>query len=876
MELKNYQKQTLAKLAAFLAEAKVIGCGAAFANQQEAKGYAREYAPLSGMEDVPYVCLRLPTGGGKTLLGSYIVKLAAANFLEREFPFVLWLVPTDTIRQQTLKTLNDVRHPNREALTEAFGHNVRVYDITEFARLRPQDVTGAVNIFVATFAALRVEDKKNRKVYDYHEALVPCFRDIPKQPYFDETKYGYQTFRNLLAYIRPLVIIDEAHNHKSDLSMEVLERLRPSAVVELTATPANNPKKPAQNSNVLYTVSASELKAEEMIKLPITLTEHETWEDAAESAVQQRNRLETLAVGEPDYIRPIALFQAESKDKDVTAETVRAYLVNEAHIPEEQIAVATGEKHELDGVNLLSRDCPIRYVITVQALKEGWDCPFAYVFCSLAKVHSPKDAEQLLGRVLRMPYAKRREVAELNEAYANVAVSEWMEAAGKIRDNLLGMGFEDAEADTALQYKQPKLPGLEDAEKTTLSFQSSEAPNMGALEKIFRETAEPDNLFDTPPKTQVEELPDGKFSVTMKDVTPETLEALTKQAGKVFAKKENRETLKRAARQGAAFSRPKSPLERGVKFSVPQLCLDFGEGVGVCAATTMDFLAEDWAIADEEPILSSFAFDLQKHVYEFDVMGHRVTEKLVSTQGDALFSEGETNWTEIDLIGWLARRTLPTDLTYDDLLEYVRRVVNWLRGTKGAPLSDLVRLRFKLEKLLAERIDACREAATEKGMQGMLFGERAAVRVTPDVAMTFGEAYPAKAFYRGAKRFSKHFYPLIGDMNSEEEQCAQYIDANPNVETWVRNIEKEPSYSFWLPTHTDNFYPDFVAKLKNGLICVIEYKGAHLASNDDTKEKDMLGRLWADKSGGQCRFLMATAKDEQGRDLAAQVREILN
>ncbi|MBR1553206.1 MAG: DEAD/DEAH box helicase family protein, partial [Schwartzia sp.] len=514
-------------------------------------------------------------------------------------------VPTDTIRQQTLKTLEDVRHPNREALTEAFGHNVRVYDITEFTRLRPQDVTGAVNIFVATFAALRVEDKKNRKVYDYHEALAPCFRDIPKQPYFDETQYGYQTFRNLLAYIHPLVIIDEAHNHKSDLSMEVLERLRPSAVVELTATPANNPKKPANNSNVLYKVSASELKAEEMIKLPITLVEHQTWEDAAESAVQQRNRLEKLAAGEPDYIRPIALFQAENKDKDVTAETVREYLVNEAHIPEEQIAVATGEKHELDGVNLLARDCPIRYVITVQALKEGWDCPFAYVFC------------------------------------------------------------------------------------------------------------------------------------------------------------------------------------------------------------------------------------------------------------------------------WLAQHTLPMDLTYNDLLEYVRRVVTWLQTTKGAPLSDLVRLRFKLEKLIAERIGTCREAAMKSGMQGALFGEDAAVRVTPDVAMAFGEAYPAKAFYRGAKRFSKHFYALIGDMNSEEEQCAQYIDANPNVETWVRNIEKEPLYSFWLPTHTDNFYPDFVAKRKDGVVCVIEYKGAHLATNDDTKEKDMVGTLWAKESGGLCRFLMATAKDGEGRGLAAQVREIL-
>lgn len=868
MELKNYQKQTLAKLAAYLTEAKVIGSEAAFQNQQDAPGYPTKYAPIPNLEGVPYVCLRLPTGGGKTLLGSYIIKLAAANYLEQEYPFVLWLVPTDTIRQQTLKTLNDVRHPNREALTAAFGNNVRVYDITEYTRLRRQDVTGAVNIFVATFASLRVKDKNGRKVYDYHEALEPCFRDIPKQPYFDETQYGVVTFRNLLAYIRPLVIIDEAHNHASPLSAEVLERVRPSAVVELTATPADN-------SNVLYKVSASELKAEEMIKLPITLTEHQTWEDAAESAVQQRNRLEKLAAGEPDYIRPIALFQAENKDKDVTVEKVREYLVNEAHIPEEQVAVATGEKHELDGVDLLSRDCPIRYVITVQALKEGWDCPFAYVFCSLARVHSAKDAEQLLGRVLRMPYARRRQVAELNEAYANVAVSEWMEAAGKIRDNLLGMGFEDVEADTAIHYKQPKLPGL-DTGKTTVRFQVSDAPDKDAMNEILTESSdEAEGLFASMPQTNVKITQDGKYEVTITDVSTEALEALAERSEKVFAKKKDQKALRDAVKRRVPVTRPQSPSERDETISVPQLCLDFGAGVGVVPATPMDFLPEDWQITDSEAVLPSFQINIQKHVYEFDVMGHKVTEKLLDTQSETLFS-GETNWTETELVGWLTRRTLPMDLTFADLAEYVRRVVVWLQNEKRAPLADLVLLRFKLEKLLTERIDICRDKAMETGMQGVLFGEEVAVRVTPDVAMTFsGEAYPVKTAYRGAKQFSKHFYPLIGDMNSEEVKCAQYIDGNPNVETWVRNIEKEPQHSFWLPTHKQRFYPDFVAKLKSGVVCVIEYKGEPLATNADTKEKDMIGTLWAEKGGEMCRFLMATKKDEQGRDLAAQVREIL-
>ena len=54
------------------------------------------------------------------------------------------------------------------------------------------------------------------------------------------------------------------------------------------------------------------------------------------------------------------------------------------------------------------RNCPVEYVITVEALKEGWDCSFAYVFCSVSRIQSATDVEQLLGRVMRMPYAKRR------------------------------------------------------------------------------------------------------------------------------------------------------------------------------------------------------------------------------------------------------------------------------------------------------------------------------------------------------------------------------------------------------------------------------------------------------------------------------------
>jgi type III restriction enzyme len=234
-----------------------------------------------------------------------------------------------------------------------------------------------------------------------------------------------------------LVIVDEAHNNTSSLSVEVLQRVNAACVVEFTATPADD-------SNILHNVSATELKAEEMIKLPIRLTPHTNWDEAVRDSVLTRQRLHDIAVKDKAYIRPIVLFQAEEKGKDIIKEVLLKHLVEQEKIPRERIAVVTGDQKELDGINLFSPDCKIDFVVTVEALKEGWDCSFAYVFCSVATVHSKKDVEQILGRVLRMPYATRRaepEFKELNRAYAHVSRTSWPNAVQQLHDRLVDMGF---------------------------------------------------------------------------------------------------------------------------------------------------------------------------------------------------------------------------------------------------------------------------------------------------------------------------------------------------------------------------------------------------------------------------------------------------
>lgn len=858
LKLKEYQKRTMSKLADFLELAKIKGIECAFNETQEAAGYATEYAPLPGLENVPYVCLRLPTGGGKTLLSSHSVSIVSKSFLDKEFPCVIWLVPTDIIRKQTLEVLKNTRHPNREILENQFEGKVRVYDISDFALLRPQDMHEYVNIFVATFAAFRVNTTDGRKVYAHNEELESHFSGMLNEDYFEKNDNGTlkYSFANILAYLRPIAIIDEAHNHKSKLSVEVMQRLRPSAIIEFTATPDIN-------SNVLYKVSASELKAEDMIKLPIRLAEHHSWEDAVTCAIQSRERLEELAEQEKSYIRPIALFQAESIDKDITVEIIYKYLIEQEEIPESQIAIATGSEKGLDGVNLFDPSCPIRYVITVQALKEGWDCSFAYVFCSIAKVQSSKDAEQLLGRVMRMPYAKRCMIEGLNRAYAHVSVSTWSEAVGKIRDNLIGMGFEDVEADTSIQCIMPEINDpIFFVEPENVIVYVNEKPNVEVLNFSLRSDVIMENVDD------------GGYRITFKTTDRKDLQELLEKAAEIFSSKSNQTALIQAVSVKKTLNRVLSPSEQGEVFEIPQLCLDFGdEGQNVADKET--FLPSGWNILDYSHDLEGFQVVSEKHIYEIDLQGTKLKERAIGVQETMDFGTA-TYWTLPQLVSWMDKRVHQSDIPYDSMVEFIRRAISHLQDVKGVQLADLVRLRFILEKLLMEKIEQHRKSAYEKGIQMVLFETPQVAVISPEVVISFSEGYyPAKSYYKGRIQFNKHFYPSVGEMNSEEELCAQVIDMHPKVKTWIRNIECYPNLSFWLPTSSDKFYPDFLAKLEDGRILVVEYKGEYLASNKDTKEKDLVGQLWARSSNGQCIFLMTTKRDDKGFDLYRQINEVI-
>ena len=228
---------------------------------------------------------------------------------------------------------------------------------------------------------------------------------------------------------------------------------------------------PKKESNIISYVDAVQLKNEHMVKLPVIVYNRDSQSEVLIDAIDLRNKLEEIADAEytktGKYIRPIALFQAQPKGKEdaTTFEKLRDKLVD-AGIPAEQIAIRTADVNELKNTDLMSPTCPIRYIITVNALKEGWDCPYAYILASLANKTSQVDVEQILGRILRLPHTSQHTQSALNMSYVLTSSNDFNNTVAHIVKGLNSAGFSDKDYRIGESAK-PQIPE-QAAEQITL------------------------------------------------------------------------------------------------------------------------------------------------------------------------------------------------------------------------------------------------------------------------------------------------------------------------------------------------------------------------------------------------------------------------
>ncbi len=869
MELKNYQKTVMQDLSSFIDAVDlendiVKGWGKYWFEKDVPVGFGGVPAYQNKVKNAPHVCMKVPTGGGKTFMACSAVKRIFDKLPSNKPKVVVWLVPSDSILTQTIRTLSDVSHPYRQRLDMDFAGRVGVYTkemLLNGQNFSPDTVREMLTICVLSYASLRIDSKKKdvRKVYQENGNLLrfaEMFDD--KSVLLADTPDT--ALIQVLRYLSPVAVVDESHNAGSTLSVEMLNNLNPSFIMELTATPR-------KTSNIISYVDARELKKENMVKLPVVVFNRNSRQTVIQDAIQLRGNLEMQAQAEQasggKYIRPIVLFQAQPKineDSD-TFDKIKDILI-QMGIPQEQIAVKTSKVDDLGNVDLMSPDCEIRYIITVNALKEGWDCPFAYILASLANKTSKVDVEQILGRILRQPYAKQHTAPLLNTSYVLTSSNDFNATLESIVEGLNKSGFSRKDYRVA-----DELP-VQDT-----SQQSEPIPVQGTLPLEIPQSDDTcDDFFDDINPFEVQqalvqsgdyEHRDTETAKTSNELS-NMIASATAQAEKYTAEvNDTKDTGFVGGELGEMLNQNtiQAQYQEEIKdLKIPQFYIE----------STPDLFGNAYELLEPENLSEGFSLSGQDAQVSFELATGEMYRVDIQEQGEAIpkykrASKAESEYIQkyLESLPQESRLHQCTSMiaslinkndryATSDVEDYVRRVVDGMTDDELALMETSISV---YAKKIQTKIDNLEEVYRSKLFKKWLDSGKIVCQdsyvlnevITPSDTI---ESIPC-SLYEAEK----------DDMNKFERKVVDVIVGTDNIRWWHRIIERK---DFRINGYF-NHYPDFMVMTKSGKLILVEAKGDYL-DGDDSKAKLDLGRKWQEQAGHLYRYFMVFENKELGMD----------
>lgn len=843
MELKNYQKRVMRNLSSylgFLNEYDMVEAWKQYwAEQDIAVGFGGVPQYRDEIKGVPHICFKVPTGGGKTFMACSSLKPIFDKMPLDKPKVVVWLAPSDAIIEQTINTLSDVNHPYRQKIDRDFSGKVGVYtkeQLLNGQNFSPDTVREMLTICVLSYASLRVDSKKKdvRKVYQENgnlQRFAEYFKDNDVLLADTDETALIQALRHL----EPIAVVDESHNAQSKLSVEMLGNLNPSFILDLTATPR-------KNSNIISYVDARELKKENMVKLPVVVYNRDNVKDVLRDAIKLRGSIEQQAQTEQqlggEYIRPIVLFQAETKASKITFEKLKEKLIA-IGIPEKQIAIKTSDVNELKGVNLLSPDCELRYIITVNALKEGWDCPFAYILASVANKTSRVDVEQILGRILRQPYAKKHKMPLLNTSYVLTSSRDFRTTLDDIVVGLNKAGFSKKD------YR------IGEIEKPVFESDKGDQPTIEDVQPVSQETDM--NWLDA-------EIPDDfrvDTSAVGGDDTIETMVATATQATEKYDEELNDESNDGFLGGDLGDMLNQYPMQEQFKedaatLRIPQFFLK----------GTPNLFSDGYTLLEKENLSDGFSLNKIPADIKFNLATGEMYEIDVAAQGEAIPKYRRASKSESDQIREYLRqissehriKACATALAAqinknnryaaEEVTAYVTRVISEMdEDALNAMESSIPFYASKIR----DKIDEYETYYRRKKFNDLIEMNKIVCRT--DGAYEFPKVIsPSVSF----DSLEKSLYTAeCGGLNNFEFKLISSIVELDNVVWWHRIIDRK---GFRLNGFI-NHYPDFVIRTKSGNIVLVEAKGEQL-KNDDSKDKLALGKKWDYMCGSKFKYYM--------------------
>ena len=858
MELKTYQKQVMDDLSAYLGHLKRDGdMFAAWSGYWTDKdipvGLGGVPAYKAAIPGVPHVCTKVPTGGGKTFMACAALKCIFSAMPLDKPKVVVWLVPSDSILTQTTLNLSNPKHEYRLRLNQDFSGRVGVYTkemLLSGQLFSPDTVREMLTVCVLSYASLRIDSKKKdvRKVYQENGNLLKF-----AQYFQDRSVLLADTpdtaLIQVLRQLSPVVVVDESHNAGSDLSVEMLNNLNPSFVLDLTATPR-------ENSNILSYVDARELKKENMVKLPVVVYNRTSRQSVIQDAIQLRGSIEQQAIAEEKaggaYIRPIVLFQAQSKinEDSETFDKIKTMLVGMG-IPKEEIAIKISKIDELGKTDLMSRDCPIRYIITVNALKEGWDCPFAYILASLANKTSKVDVEQILGRILRQPYAKRHSFPLLNTSYVLTCSIDFRNTLDSIVTGLNIAGFSRKDFRVGEVSNAAPTPKQDEGEQIGLGEPDSfdDIDTEEVKKALESGTERPDSPLD-------EMLRDAQRQADNYDTE------IKNSGDSDFLGGELGDMLIQNAMQ-PQFAEEASALR------IPQFFLK-------CAP---DLFGGEYELLEKENLSEGFSLSGQDAQISFELATGEMYRVDLQEKGEAIPKYMRVSKEESEYIRERLAK-LPPEKKVQQCVDLICGQLN--KNDRYAAQEISAYVHRVIENMTEDELAAMETAIPTyaKKIQDKIAELERAYRTTQfkkwldSGKVVCRESYALPPVITPAETIDTIPYSLYDaekdDMNPDERNLIDVVVGLGNIKWWHRIIERK---GFRLNGNI-NHYPDFMVMTKAGKLVLIEFKGDD-RDNSDSKMKLELGRQWQAQAGSDYRYFMVFKNKDFGIDGAYRLEQFV-
>lgn len=880
MELKNYQIQVIRDLERFLEllieKQSISSAYSALWNEKGVNVGMDGMPPYkTELAGVPQVCFKVPTGGGKTFLAANSIKPIFDSMPHIHPKAVVWLVPSDAILTQTYRTLTDKNHDYRKKIDVDFGNKVEIYSKQQLLNgqnFNPTSVSDNLSVFVLSYDSFRTSKKDGRKAYQENGSLLPFVRFKQDSGSLledtDETAL-IQVIRKL----NPVVIVDESHHATSKLSKEMLQNFNPSFVLDLTATPKNG-------SNIISFVDARQLKAENMVKLPVIVYNRKSQEDVFVSAISLRRKLENEAVEEQKnggrYIRPIVLFQAQPRTNDdsTTYDKIKHTLIDMG-IPKSEIAIKTADRDELKNIDLSSHDCSIRYIITVNALKEGWDCPFAYILATVANRTSSIDVEQILGRILRLPNTRKNEREVLNLSYVITSSNAFYATLDKVVAGLNAAGF------TSKDYR------IDDYVEQNTEFPVEQAGNIQTELKLDNDvTDDTSNVSDEIDSLNVDfvreqispfvnnENMESQSQSEVNDAVTDMLDHAKTQNELYWKDFEETEeeyvpVPPEVGNKMKHYKVNQLYASEAGQIEIPQFMIETGRSLfseHEHQVLTKENLYAGFSLLDKDTVIDFDCIDSE--IARIDIDDSDAMPKAWKLQGfdsqnvkqwfDEQPSDRKMRLCKDMIIKKLSKNNAVNDR---DLEVYVDRIIqnlteDQLTDMEQTPGIYVLKINKKVNSLLNEYAKKMFFEWVEQDKISC----QPSYKLPKEISPTETIASIPKSLYNEEEKFDTEY----------ERKVVMELSSLNNIKWWHRNMARKG----FAINGAVNAYPDLMVRTESGKLLLIETKGDQL-ENSESREKAETGAKWAEMAGRMYKYYMVFETKNPGYNGAYSYEEFM-